>query len=482
MQIQRMELFAAGGLVGGEWIQADDGKTLAVDNPATSEIIGEIPLMGKAETHRAISAAQAAMESWRNQTAKFRAAALMRWHQLILENGEDLARMMTLEQGKPLAESRGEVGYGASFVEWFAEESKRAYGEVIPSFKPNSQVRITREAVGVAALITPWNFPIAMITRKAAPALAAGCAIVVKPAELTPFCGIALARLAMEAGIPPGVFNLVTGDAAAIGEEMCGNPMVRALSFTGSTRVGKLLASQCAGTLKRLALELGGNAPFIVFDDADIPRAAEQALACKFRNAGQTCVCANRIFVHNEVFDDFLAEFKKRVGGLKVGDGFEDGVTQGPLINASAMAKVERHIADAVDKGAAVAVGGSRHARGGNFFEPTILSDVPDSALPSREETFGPVAPLYRFHNEDEAIRRANATPHGLAAFFCTRDLGRMMRVSAALEAGIVGVNEGIISTEVAPFGGVKESGIGREGSHLGLDEFLEIKYTLIGY
>ena len=482
MDLSKIDLTRPECFIGGEWTAAQSGETVAVDNPASQKIIGAIPKMTAVEAKRAIEAAARALPAWRAQTGKARAAVLRRWFELTIANAEPLARLMTLEQGKPLAEARGEVGYAASFLEWFGEEAKRAGGEIVPSFKPRAETRITREPIGCAAMITPWNFPLAMITRKAGAALAAGCAAVVKPSELTPYSALALARLAQAAGAPDGVLNVVTGDADSIGKEMCAHPLVRALSFTGSTRVGKTLAAQCAPTVKKLALELGGNAPFIVFADADLARAAEQMMASKFRNAGQTCVSANRVYVEDSIYDNFAQIVAEKIAALKVGDGFEEGITQGPLINQAAIEKTERHIAQALAAGARAVVGGRRHARGGNFFEPTLLTEMQDGMPPDEEETFGPVAPLYRFRTEEEAIRRANATPYGLAAYFCSSDLGRVMRVADALEAGMIGVNEGIISSETAPFGGYKESGIGREGARVGIDEYLEIKYTLIGY
>ena len=480
--LQNKSLLRAAALVDGEWIGADSGADFAVINPATDMEIARVPRMSAAETRRAIASASAAFPAWRKKTVKERGALLMEWHRLTMQNAEDLARIMTAEQGKPLFESRGEVAYGASFLQWFAEEARRDGGEVVPAFKPNSRALVTREAVGVAALITPWNFPIAMITRKAAPALAAGCPVVVKPASATPLSALAMAVLAEQAGIPPGVINVVTGAAKDIGDEMCGSPEVRVVSFTGSTEIGKALAARCAPTLKKLALELGGNAPFIVFEDADLELAAKQALVCKFRNSGQTCVCANRFYAQESIHDEFVELLKAEVATLKVADGFIDGASQGPLIDAAAVTKTERHIADAVSKGAEIVAGGKRHAMGGNFFQPTILTGMTDDSLPACEETFGPVAPVFKFKTEEEAVRRANATPHGLAAYFCARDLGRVMRVSEALEAGMVGVNEGIISSEAIPFGGVKESGVGREGGTYGLDEYTEVKYTLVGF
>ncbi|MGI9298517.1 MAG: NAD-dependent succinate-semialdehyde dehydrogenase [Gammaproteobacteria bacterium] len=480
--IQNQSLLRAAGFIGGEWSGADDGETFAVENPANGEIIARIPQMGAAETRRAVAAAEKAFPDWRAAAAKDRAAALLEWHRLILQNKEDLARLMTLEQGKPLAESRGEVQYGASFAQWFAEECKRCGGEIVPPSRAGTEIRVTREAAGVAALITPWNFPIAMIMRKAAPALAAGCTVAAKPASQTPLCAIALAALAEEAGVPPGVFNLIPGDARAVGGELCANPRVRVLSFTGSTEVGRLLAAACAPGVKKLALELGGNAPFIVFDDADLPRAAAQLMMSKFRNAGQTCVCANRIYVQRGAHSEFAALLKEKILALKTGDGLREDTDIGPLIDEAAVQKAENHVRECISGGASALVAGGRCGKGGRFFAPALLDNVSDGAPPCREETFAPVAPLFVFDKEEEAVRRANDSIHGLSAYVCTKDLGRAMRVSAALEAGIVGVNEGIISTEVAPFGGVKQSGVGREGGAYGMDEYTEIKYTLFGY
>jgi succinate-semialdehyde dehydrogenase/glutarate-semialdehyde dehydrogenase len=437
--------------------------------------------MGAKETRRAIEAAERAWAAWRAKTGKERAAIMRRWYDLVMANQDDLAVIMTSEQGKPLAESRGEVVYGASFIEWFAEEAKRVYGDTIPQHQPDKRIVVIKQGIGVVAAITPWNFPNAMITRKCAPALAAGCPVVIKPATATPLSALALAELAERAGIPKGVFNVVTGSAKEIGGEMSTNPIVRKLSFTGSTEIGKLLMAQCAGTVKKVSLELGGNAPFIVFDDADIDAAVEGAIASKYRNTGQTCVCANRLLVQDKVYGTFADKLAAAVGKLKVGNGLEAGVSQGPLIDMNAVEKVEAHIADAVGKGAKVVAGGRRHALGGTFFEPTILADVTPAMAVAREETFGPVAPLFRFKTEEEAIQMANDTEFGLAAYFYGRDIGRVWRVAEALEYGIVGINTGIISTEVAPFGGVKESGIGREGSKYGLDDFLEIKYLCMG-
>ena len=461
----------------GRWEAADDGRTLLVLDPASADPLGEVPLMGAAETTRAIGAAAAALPAWQAKTAKERAAVLRQWFDLIVANAEDLAQLITAECGKPISEARGEVAYGASFVEWFAEEGKRAYGETIPSPAADRRLLTIRQPVGVCAAITPWNFPLAMITRKVAPALAAGCTVVVKPAEQTPLTALALARLAHAARLPPGVLNVLTGDPLAIGGALTASSLVRKLSFTGSTEVGRLLMAQCASTIKKLSLELGGNAPFIVFDDADLAAAVDGAIVAKYRNTGQTCVCANRLLVQDGIYERFVELLAHRVQTLKVGPGGEEGVAQGPLIDAAAVAKVEAHIADAVAQGARVITGGRRHARGGTFFEPTVLADVTPSMRIAREETFGPVAPVFRFAGEAEAIRMANDTELGLAAYFYTRDIARCLRVGEALEYGMIGVNTGLISNEVAPFGGVKQSGIGREGSRHGLDEYLEIKY-----
>ncbi|MDE1146424.1 MAG: NAD-dependent succinate-semialdehyde dehydrogenase [Azospirillaceae bacterium] len=467
--------------VGGAWVDADDGGTIDVDNPATGEILGTIPAMGAAETARAIDSANAAWGAWRARTAKDRAVVLRRWYDLIMAAQDDLGRIMTAEQGKPLAEAKGEVAYGASFIDWFAEEGRRVYGDTIPSFANDKRIVVTKEPIGVVAAITPWNFPIAMITRKVGPALAAGCPIVVRPSEVTPYSALALAVLAERAGVPAGVLNVVTGHPKPIGGELTSNAIVRKLSFTGSTPVGKLLMKQSADTLKKLSLELGGNAPFIVFDDADLDAAVEGAMASKYRNAGQTCVCANRLLVQDGVYEAFAARLAEAVGRLRVGNGAEKDITTGPLINGAGVEKAERHVADAVEKGARVAMGGHRHALGGNFFEPTILLDVTPEMVVAREETFGPVAPLFRFKDEAEAIHMANDTEFGLAAYFYSRDIGRVWRVAEALEYGMVAINEGILSTEVAPFGGVKQSGQGREGSKYGIEDYLEVKYLLMG-
>ncbi|MBI2312972.1 MAG: NADP-dependent succinate-semialdehyde dehydrogenase [Betaproteobacteria bacterium] len=467
--------------VGGDWIDAEGGKTLAVDNPATGEILGTVPDLGAKEARRAIEAAHAAFPAWRAKTAKERAAVLRKWFELLMANQEDLARLMTAEQGKPLAESRGEIAYAAAYVEWFAEEARRVYGDVIPPPQADKRIVVQKEPVGVCAAITPWNFPTAMLARKVAPALAAGCTMVAKPASQTPYSALALAALGERAGIPKGVFSVITGDARAIGGELTGNPIVRKLTFTGSTATGKLLMEQCARTVKKVSMELGGNAPFIVFDDADLDAAVEGAMVSKYRNSGQTCVCANRFLVQDAVYDAFTAKLAAKVREMKVGNGLEAGVVQGPLIDAAAVAKVEEHVRDALAKGARVVTGGKRHALGGRFFEPTVLADVDPSMKVSREETFGPVAPLFRFGAEADAIRLANDTEFGLASYFYGRDIGRVWRVAEALEYGMVGINTGLISTEVAPFGGVKESGIGREGSKYGIEDYLVVKYLCLG-
>ena len=473
------DFLRTGHYINGEWYQGVE--TYAVLNPATGELIAKVAKGGAAETAQAIAAAERAYPSWRALTAKERSARVKRWGELMLENRDALAELMSREQGKPLAEARGEVGYAASFLEWFAEEAKRAYGDVIPSPNPKAKIIVTREPVGVVAAITPWNFPLAMITRKAGPALAAGCTMVLKPSEETPLSAFALAVLAEQAGIPAGVFNIVSGDAVAIGGALTASAVVRKLSFTGSTRVGKLLAKQSADTLKKLSLELGGNAPFIVFDDADIEAAVQGAMASKFRNTGQTCVCVNRFYVQDGVYDTFTQALTKAVQKMRVGNALEGEVEQGPLINAAALKKVETHVADALQKGAKVLTGARRHTLGGTFYEPTVLIDASKSMLVAGEETFGPVAACFRFKTEEEAIAAANDTPFGLSAYFYTRDLGRAWRVAEALESGMVAVNEGILSTEVAPFGGVKESGLGREGSKYGLDEYMELKYMMMG-
>ncbi len=468
----------------GEWIDADSGMRFDVDNPADGSIVGSVPDCGAAETRRAIAAANAALPAWRALTAKQRSALLRRWFDLMLLNADDLALILTTEQGKPLAEAKGEVIYGASFIEWFAEEGKRIYGDVIPPHMSDKRLIVLKQPIGVTAAITPWNFPNAMITRKAAPALAAGCTMVLKPAEQTPFSALAMAELAHRAGIPKGVLNVITGAAhssPAIGQELCANPIVRKLSFTGSTEVGRILMRQSADTIKKLSLELGGNAPFIVFDDADLDAAADGLMQCKFRNAGQTCVTANRIYVQAGVYDAFAEKFAAKLASLKVGRGTDSGVNVGPLIDEQGLFKVETHVSDAVAKGAKVLIGGKRHALGGRFFEPTLLTDVPMSAKVSKEETFGPIAPLIKFNTEAEAIALANDSEFGLAAYFFARDVGRVFRVGEALESGMVAINTGILSNEVAPFGGVKQSGLGREGSKYGIEDYLEIKYLCLG-
>ncbi|WP_186108958.1 NAD-dependent succinate-semialdehyde dehydrogenase [Burkholderia gladioli] len=464
----------------GEWQGAANGASFEVRNPANGELLGSVPLAGAAETRRAIEAANAAWPAWRRRTAKERAAILRKWYELMLAHADDLALILTTEQGKPLAEARGEILYAASFIEWFAEEGKRVYGDTIPTPAGDKRIVVTKEPVGVCAAITPWNFPAAMITRKVGPALAAGCPIVVKPAEATPFSALALAVLAERAGVPAGVFSVVTGDPKAIGGELTGNATVRKLSFTGSTPVGRLLMAQCAPTVKKVSLELGGNAPFIVFDDADLDAAVEGAIASKYRNSGQTCVCTNRFYVHDKIYDAFAAKLAAAVEKLKVGRGTEAGVMQGPLINEAAVLKVEAHIEDALAKGASIATGGKRHALGHGFFEPTVLTGVTPDMKVSKEETFGPLAPLFRFASDEEVIGFANDTEFGLAAYFYSRDIGRVWRVAEALEYGMVGINTGLISNEVAPFGGVKQSGLGREGSHYGIDDYVVIKYLCL--
>ena len=482
MQIQDRNLWRQQCYINGEWADADDGATLEVNNPATRDNLGTVPKMGAAETRRAIEAAEAALPAWRAKTAKERATILRKWYELMMANQEDLAIIMTSEQGKALVESRGEIAYAGSFIEWFAEEAKRIYGETIPQHQADKRIVVIKQPVGVCAAITPWNFPAAMITRKAGPALAAGCTMVIKPASQTPYSALALCELAERAGVPKGVINVVTGSASAIGGELTGNPTVRKLSFTGSTEVGKKLMVQCAETVKKTSMELGGNAPFIVFDDADLDAAVEGAIISKYRNTGQTCVCANRIYVQDSVYDAFAQKLAAAVEAkLNVGNGLDEGVTVGPLIDQAALEKVEEHIQDAVGKGAKVALGGARHALGGTFFQPTILTGVTAAMKVANEETFGPVAPLVRFSTDAEAIAAANNTPFGLAAYFYSRDIGRIWRVAEGLESGMVGINTGLISTEVAPFGGVKESGIGREGSSHGIEEYLEMKYLCIG-
>ena len=480
MQLKDSSLFRQQCYVAGEWCDAADGATLPVSNPATAEVLGTVPKMGAAETRRAIDAAEKAFPAWRALTGKARAGILRRWFDLMMENQDDLAVLMTAEQGKPLAESKGEIAYAASFIEWFAEEGKRIYGDTIPTHLPDRRIIVLKEPIGVTVAITPWNFPAAMITRKVGPALAAGCPMLVKPASLTPYSALALAELAERAGIPAGVFGVVTGSSSAIGGEMTSNPNVRKLSFTGSTEIGKLLMKQCAGTVKKLSLELGGNAPFIVLDDADLDAAVDGAVASKYRNTGQTCVCANRFLVQDGVYDAFMGKLSEAVAQLRVGDGLKGEVEQGPLIEMAAVEKIEAHIADAVAKGARLVAGGRRHDLGGTFFEPTILADASPDMMVAREETFGPLAAVFRFETDEQAVQMANDTEFGLAAYFYGRDVGRIWRLAEALEYGILGVNTGIISTEVAPFGGVKESGIGREGSKYGIEDYLEIKYMCL--
>ena len=478
LQLKDPSLFKQQCYLNGQWVSGTE--TMAVTNPATGEVLGHIPHLGQAQAAQAIADANAAWPAWRKKPAKERAAILRRWFNLMMEHQDDLAAILTAEQGKPLAEAKGEIAYGASYIEWFAEESKRVYGENIPSYMADRRLMVTKEPIGVCVAITPWNFPNAMITRKAAPAMAAGCPMIVRPADLTPFSALAMAELAHRAGIPAGVFQVITGKSRVIGAEFTSNPTVRKLTFTGSTEVGRVLMEQCAGTVKKVSMELGGNAPFIVFDDADLDAAVEGAIASKYRNAGQTCVCANRLYVQDGVYDAFAQKLAAAVAKLKVGNGVDAGVTQGPMIDVKAMEKVEEHIADALAKGAKVIAGGKRHALGHSFFEPTILTDVTQNMLVAKEETFGPMAPLFRFTSEEEAIQYANDTEFGLASYFFSRDIGRIFRVSEALEYGMVGVNTGLISTEIAPFGGVKQSGLGREGSKYGIEDYMVVKYTCI--
>jgi succinate-semialdehyde dehydrogenase/glutarate-semialdehyde dehydrogenase len=475
------KLFRTQCYLDGAWLAADGGKTITVRNPATGETLGTVPQMGTAEAKRAIEAAERAWPAWRAKTAKERAAILRKWFDLMMANQEDLAQILTAEQGKPLSEARGEIAYGASFIEWFAEEAKRAYGDMIPPHQADKRIMVIKQPIGVSAMITPWNFPNAMITRKAGPALAAGCPVVVKPASQTPYSALALAELAERAGVPKGVLNIITGDSRSIGGELCASPKVRKLSFTGSTEVGRVLMRQSADTIKKLSLELGGNAPFIVFDDADLDAAVEGAIASKYRNAGQTCVCANRLYVQDKVYDAFAAKLAAKVKEFKVGAGTEPGVVIGPLIDEAGVKKVEQHVADALGKGAKLMLGGKRHEKGGLFFQPTVITGVTPEMLVSYEETFGPLAPLIRFKTEDEVIELANNTEFGLASYFYSRDIGRIFRVAERIEAGMVSVNSGLLSTEIAPFGGVKQSGLGREGSKYGMDEYLEIKYVMLG-
>lgn len=479
--LRNPQLFKQQAFINGQWVDALSKETLTVTNPATGEVLGTTPKMGAEETRQAIEAANLAFAKWRKIPAKERAGLLRRWYELIIANQDDLARIMTLEQGKPLAEAKGEIAYGASYFEWYAEEAKRAYGSIIPGPAEDRRILVTKEPVGVCAAITPWNFPSSMITRKVGAALAAGCTIVIKPAELTPYSAFALAVLAQEAGIPDGVISVITGDAPAIGGEMTSNDIVRKLSFTGSTPVGRLLMSQCANQIKKVSLELGGNAPFIVFDDADLDAAVEGAMLSKYRNMGQTCVCANRLYVQEGVYDAFVEKLVAAVEGLKVGNGTQEGITQGPLIEQAALNKVEQHIADALAKGGKLATGGKQHSLGGLFFEPTVVTGVTAEMKVAKEETFGPLAPVFKFSTEEEAIQLANDTEFGLAAYFYTKDVGRAWRVGEGLEYGMVALNSGLLSNEAAPFGGVKQSGLGREGSFHGLDDYMEVKYFLMG-
>ena len=481
MQLNDKELLREACYINGKWVTADDGATREIVNPANGLVLARVPSMGTTEVRRAIELAETALFSWREKSAAERSGILRRWYELILQNQDDLAVIMTQEQGKPLAEARGEIAYGASFIEWFAEEAKRVYGDTIPPQQVDKRILVLKQPIGVCAAITPWNFPNAMITRKAGAALAAGCTMVIKPASDTPLSALALCELAQRAGMPPGVLNVVTGPAGEIGDELTANQIVRKLSFTGSTEVGKVLMAKCANTMKKISMELGGNAPFIVFDDADLDAAVEGAIQCKYRNAGQTCVCANRFLVHEGVYDEFANKLSAAVEQLEVGDGMDAGVSQGPLINENAVNKVEQHIADAVDKGAHIKVGGARHKLGGTFFQPTLMVDVSSRMLLAHEETFGPVAALIRFSSEEQAIEMANDTEFGLAAYFYSQNLSRVWRVSEQLEYGMVGINTGIISTAVAPFGGVKQSGVGREGSKYGIEEYMEIKYLCMG-
>ncbi|KHA80220.1 succinate-semialdehyde dehydrogenase [Janthinobacterium lividum] len=481
LNLQDASLLKQQCLIDGAWCDADDGATIDVTNPATGAVIATVPRMGAAETRRAIAASHAAFRLWRKQTVKARATVLRAWHALILQHADDLALILTSEQGKSLAEAKGEIVSNAAYLEWFAEEGKRAYGDVIAPPSNDKRIVVIKQPIGVCAAITPWNFPNGMITRKAGPALAAGCSMVLKPASQTPLSALALAELALRAGVPPGVFNVVTGAAQAIGTELCHNDLVRKITFTGSTEVGAWLSREAAGTIKKLSLELGGNAPFIVFEDADIDAAVEGVLMSKYRNSGQTCVCANRIYVQDSIYDDFAARLVTKVAELKLGAGTEAGVTQGPLIDENAVRKIEQHIADALAKGGKLAIGGKRHALGGSFFEPSVVLEANSDMLVATEETFAPLAPLFRFGSEEEVVAMANATQFGLAGYFYSRDLGRVWRVAEELEVGMVGINTGMIANEMAPFGGVKHSGMGREGSHYGMDDFLDIKYLCMG-
>ena len=481
LPLSRRDLLKERALIGEDWREAASGESFEVRNPATDTVIATVPKLGRAEVEEAVAAAARAQADWAARTAKERSAVLRRWYELMLEHADDIALLMTSEQGKPLAEAKGEVGYAASFVEWFAEEAKRAYGRTIPAHASDKRILVTKQPVGVVAAITPWNFPAAMLTRKAAPALAAGCAVVAKPAEDTPLTALALGGLAIEAGLPAGLLNILTGDPEEIGAALLESPGVRKVSFTGSTEVGKLLMRQAAETVKKISLELGGNAPFVVFDDADLDAAVEGAMASKYRNTGQTCVCANRIFVQSTIYEPFVEKLAEKARALKVGGGLEEGVMQGPLINRAALEKVEAHVADAKAKGGRIVTGGKPHDLGGTFFEPTVIAEATREMRLFEEETFGPVAPVFRFDTDEEAIALANDTPYGLASYFYSRDIGRVFKAAEALESGIVGVNTGLISTEIAPFGGVKQSGLGREGGQEGLDEFLETKYLCLG-
>lgn len=481
MNISNQSLFRQQAFINGQWVDASDQQTMPIYNPSTQQLIGQVPVITAQQTQEAISCAQAAWANWRDKPAKERSSVLRRWFDLILENKDDLATIITLEQGKPLNEAQGEIIYGSTFVEWFAEEAKRVYGDTIPAPSSDKKIIVIKQAIGVVAAITPWNFPNAMITRKCAPALAAGCPVIVKPAPETPFSALALAELGQQAGLPDGILSVITGDAQIIGAELTASPIVRKLSFTGSTKVGKILMRQCADTVKKLSLELGGNAPFIVFDDADLDAAVEGAMASKFRNTGQTCVCANRILVQDGVYEAFAEKLSRRVAKMVVADGLSEHAEQGPLINSAALAKVQAHLDNATELGATVLTGGQPHALGGLFFQPTVLSHVNETMQISHEETFGPIAPLYRFNTDQDAIDMANNTPFGLAAYFYSQNIKRVWHIAEALEAGIVGINAGIVSSEVAPFGGIKESGIGREGSKYGIDEFVEMKYLCLG-
>jgi succinate-semialdehyde dehydrogenase/glutarate-semialdehyde dehydrogenase len=480
LELKNKALLQTKCLINGEWVESAEGNTLDVFNPATGELVATIASVGPAETQQAIAAAEAAQKTWKKKTAKERAVLLRRWHDLLMENQEDLAKLMTAEQGKPLAESRGEIGYAASFIEWFAEEGKRVYGDMIPTYAPDRRILVMKEPVGVCAAITPWNFPAAMITRKAGPALAAGCTMIIKPASETPLSALAMGVLAIEAGIPAGVINIVVGKASHIAKTLTDSPVVRKLTFTGSTPIGKLLMKDCADTMKKVSLELGGNAPFVVFDDADIDEAVKGAMMSKYRNAGQTCVCANRIYVQTGVYDAFIEKFAAQVAAMKIGHGTESGVEQGPLINRAAVDKVDEHVQDAISKGGKVITGGKRHELGDNFYHPTVIANATQDMLFAKEETFGPLAPVFKFDTEDDVIAMANDTEYGLASYFYSRDIGRIFRVAEALESGLVGVNAGVIATEVAPFGGYKESGLGREGSKYGIEDYINTKYVCV--